>query len=549
MNALQAQRNKSRAFILAGLSLLILPFQNCSPGFSTLDLSSSGSGGALGITASLSSKRAFGQTGLRRLTRSELSNSLQDVFGLAPASGQTDLLPEDLASTVPFDNEYQTQAISDFVVLGYDMFAEQYSAQVAADTSVVSRVAGCKPAKADDLACFTQFMKKAGRRILRRTITDTEVNTYAAALLPYAAQDSNFATAVQLLVQAWAMNPEFLYRVEAGETIRPEPGLIQLTQFEAASRMSYLIWGSTPDDTLLDAAAAGQLTSDTQRLAQAKRMLADSKAKRQFENFTAEWLGYSTTYLDPTLASDMRNESAALVDKVFDANHDVLDLFNSDQTYVTPALASHYGFPAITKAQWITGHGGGLLSHATVATLGAKFGDTSPTLRGYALFKRVMCQKTGPVPAGIDIDTPPGNPTDCKPVRYSMRNNQSCASCHAQFDGIGFGLENMGPAGEWRTTEPANPNCAISGQGQFIAQTPVNFNGPKELGAAFAKDDRVAGCATTQLFRFMSGRLEDADDQATLEALKMQYYQTPGLQDLILSLVRSPGMMNKIEVL
>ncbi len=180
-----------------------------------------------------------------------------------------------------------------------------------------------------------------------------------------------------------------------------------------------------------------------------------------------------------------------------------------------------------------------MLTHGAFLSLGAKFGDTSPTVRGAEIFKRLTCGALGTIPPNVDTDMPPGEPTDCKPERYVMRQITGCDQCHGIVDNIGFGLENFGVFGQWRTVEPDHPQCTIAAAGQYNG---VAFSGAAELGALLAQDPRVSACATTQLFRFMTGRDEDTGDRRTLDILDEHYRSNRSLRSLLLELVTSPAI-------
>jgi len=473
---------------------------------------------------------AFGVTGLRRLDRFEVTSSLSDVFGIATDDVES-LLPEDLAATNPFANNYRSQTVSPLVINAYAAFAQAYAAKLGSGLDVQT-IAGCVPARPDDRACFDKLVTKVGRRLFRRPIEAAELDRYAAVILPQAASAGSFATAVEMVGLLFVQHPAFLYRVEREG---------DLDGFEISTRMAYLIWGSAPDDDLLD--AAKDLDDAKERVEQAERMLDDPRAQRNLERFHAQWLGFSAASLPAAIASDLRAETAKLVERVvFDRDDDWLSIFRATETFITPQLAAHYGMPAITSSQWVTypaGRGGGVLTHGSFLSLGAKFGDTSPTVRGAEIFHRITCGHLGTIPANVDTDRPPGLPTDCKPQRYTMRDTPGCDGCHGITDNIGFGLENFGVSGQWRDFEPNKPQCAIVSNGAWDG---VPYTGTAELGALISQDPRVSACATTQLFRFMAGRDEDLADDATLVALDTLYRDRPSLRGLLVALVRSPAI-------
>jgi hypothetical protein len=493
-------------------------------GACTAEQPSSGPGPAL------TGEDAYGVSGLRRLSKAEVLASVDDVFGV-DGDDLAAKLPDDIAGTTPFDNDYREQTVSSLVIGNYSTFAAAYAAKVATVPDLAQRLGGCTPAAADDRACFDKVASAVGRRLFRRPLTTEQLDAYAAVMLPEARTAGQFSTAIEMLALLLVQHPSFLYRLE-------QDG--DLDGYQIATRMSFLLWGSVPDDELLD--KADDLRDVSTRQAQARRMLDDPRAKRMLHRFHALWLGFSDAPLPAAIAGDLRDETNHLIDRVvFEKDADWLSLLSWPETYVTPALAQQYGLPAMSAPGWVTypaGRGGGVLSHGSFLSLGAKFGDTSPTVRGAEIYKRLACGDLGPIPSSIDTDLPPGQPTDCKPVRYSMRDTPGCDSCHAIVDNIGFGLENFGVFGTWRTVEPNNPQCTIDGAGSMNGQM---FSGPAQLGPMLAADSRVSACATRQLFRFMTGREDDAGDEATLATLDSRYRNQRSLKSLLVDLVAAPA--------
>jgi hypothetical protein len=344
-------------------------------------------------------------------------------------------------------------------------------------------------------------------------------------------------------MMAWLQHPEFLYRIEA-------QGPRQLNQFEIATRISFLITGANPDSALLDAADANQLSSEMGRIQQAKRLLSLDLAQKNIAAFHSQWLGYSNSVFPSALESALAQETTDLINRViFETDSDWLKLFTWHETRIDSTLAQHYGLPSPGQNKtWVSyppGRAAGLLSQASLARLGAKFSDTSPTLRGYELYKRLFCGEfKAVIPPGVDVDTPPGNPTDCKIQRYGMRNMTSCVACHGVTDNIGFGLEKIGAFGEWRTTEPGLPSCVLQENGTFDSQP---FQGPEGFAKLVAQHPKTSACATKQLFEFFVGRRSTNDDQETLLALQGQYYQSRSLKSLLEALVKSPAISYKGE--
>jgi hypothetical protein len=464
--------------------------------------------------------------GLRRLSVFEYDNALFDLLGddSRPAS---EFLPEDALR--PFDNDYGLQAPSEALVLGAEKLATEAANRLLADPDRLEALAGCTPETADDVACLRELIVRLGRRAFRRPLENEEIDALAT-LAELGVEAGSWHIAAAAVVRVMLQDPNFLYRVEIGEPVGDDAATVELDDWEIATRLSFFLWASIPDDALLDLAGADALSTEADVRAQARAMLEDPRARAGVARFHAMWLGYARLGSDG-LAAAMGGESNALVERVvFDDEQAWLSLLISTETFVTPALAEHYGLPAPAagSAGWIdygTSGRGGILSHGSVLALGSKFGDTSPTRRGAQLRERLFCQ-TIEVPDDLEVNTddPPGiDPAACKWDRYAAhREAGTCAGCHALIDGIGFGLENYGADGTRRTHDVGKPECEISGDGEVVGVG--TFNGPAELGALLVDLPDVRRCAMQQLYRFASGRSEpDALDIEFLTALASDY--------------------------
>lgn len=497
-------------------------------------------------TAALSSPEALGPTRLQRLTQRQLTRSSAVLFGVTPDQATLQLAPADSPSSTAFDNDAEALTFSLQLITEYEAYAWAVAGQVKSNLPAFVARAGCTPSGPNDEVCFRQYVAAVGRLVFRRTIADAEQRGLAQAFMPFAVADRNFMSAVELVVAMWLQHPAFLYRIEAGD---PTPGApVALSAEEVAVRLSFLATGLPPDAQLLDAAQAGSLASPQGRAVQVQRLLATPDAIAHGQYLHSRWLGYADRFFPAALADDARLETNALVEQlVTDPQRDWMSLFTAEETFVTPALALHYGLPSPGGARgWVkapAGRAAGVLSHASFAALGAKFGDTSPTLRGYETIKRLMCGSLpGDIPDGVDVTMPPGDPTACKPQRYVMRSTPGCMQCHDRMDPIGLGLEQLGSYGEWRTSEPNRPGCSISGEGA-LRGTP--FVGPSALGQLLAKEPLVARCAGQHLFESMNGRKAKPADAATLDALYAQYRDSRSYGSLVLSLARSPAITFK----
>jgi hypothetical protein len=210
----------------------------------------------------------------------------------------------------------------------------------------------------------------------------------------------------------------------------------------------------------------------------------------------------------------MRAESDALIERVlFDDKRPWQDIFRSDETFVSDALATHYGMdPPGSEAPVWTSYGDtdrrGILSHGSFLSNGAKFDDTSPTLRGLAVRTRLLCQQIGDPPPGVATDEPITGSGDavCKKELYAEHAQGGCASCHSLMDPVGFGLENYDQLGRYREHEVEAPECAIDGAGELSGVG--TFEGPAGLEELLLGSDDFDRCVVTQLYRFAMGKFE-----------------------------------------
>jgi len=464
------------------------------------------------------------ESGARRLTQAELDNTLRDLLGEDTAPAARHLNEDEFR---PFDNDYTIQQASDALITSLEVLAEEVAERAVADPARRAALVPCAPANDGDEACFREFLGVFLPRALRRSITADDVDAYLP-LLEFASEDNavvdnDFYTAIELAVSAAVQDPELLYRIEGG-TPGSEPGLLELSGYAIANRMSYLLWATMPDDGLFAAAADGTLDTADGRRAEAVRMLADDKARSQLHRFHAMWLGYRSIPHTPELVAAFNRETSALIDRVvLDEPGSYLRLFTMDETFVDDALADHYGLPRPDGGEgWVSYEGtgrAGILGHGALLAAFSKFEDTSPTQRGILVRTRLMCEDVPRPPPNVDADQPPGGGMDaiCKYERYAEHRDQSssCAGCHSLMDPIGFGLENFDVAGRYREHDEGLPECIIDGAGEIAGVGA--FNGPGELSELLVENDYVDACAVKQFLTFALGR-----ETSSYEAVLLQ---------------------------
>ena len=496
-------------------------------------------------------------SGARRLSQAELDATLYELLGDTTRPAARLLSEDELA---PYDNDYTLQRVSRALVESLEQLAIDVADRATADPAVRARIVPCTPAEPGDVDCFRAFVERFTSRAFRRPVSGEDVDAYMP-LLAFATEDApyvdnDFYTAVNLVIRAVIQDPEMLYRLEVGAPT-DEPRVAALTDHEIATRISYLLWGTTPDDALMADAAAGRLRDPAGRRAAAERMLSDARARDQLHRFHAMWLGYRAIPHRPELVASFDAETTALIDRVvFDDDADYLDLFTSPTTYLDPSLAAHYGLPAAEGggSGWVRypeGSGrAGILSHGAVLAAFSKFTDTSPTQRGIFVRTRLMCDRVAPPPPTVDVDQPPGEGTDavCKADRYAMHSDSStsCAGCHSQFDPIGFGLERFDIGGRYRESEAAHPECAIDGAGELPGIGP--FSGPEELSRLLVEAGELDDCVVRQLWEFAGGRDPSAAEEPAIQAAVQQFRDSGrSLRTLLIELVASPRFALRAE--
>ena len=440
--------------------------------------------------------------------------------------------------------------MSGALIAAAETLAAGVSARLMADTTRRNGLIGCTPSGAGDTTCLASFVRAFGRRAFRRPLTDEEVSGYVG-LSSFAVEANDFYVGVDLVLRAFLQDPHFLYRVETGTAVAGKSGLYALGDYEIGTRLSYFLWGSTPSDRLLDMAAGGALTSDAGRRAAAAELLADPRGAARIKQFHAFWLAYDQLPVTADIAAALRAETDALVARVvFERRGDYFDLFNASETFVNDTLATHYGLtpPGSATGAWVpygTSPRRGILSHGTLLAAGAKFDDTSPTLRGVFVRNRLLCQTIPPPPPTVAVDEPPpatGSP--CKVDRYAVHRAGNCAGCHNQTDPIGFGLENYDRTGAYRAAERDNPQCTISGDGEVVGLG--TFNGPAELAALITGSGNMESCVVMQLYRMALGRRETAGDMSTLSKLTDGFKQGGRAFDkLLVDVVADPAFIHR----
>ena len=494
-----------------------------------------------------------GRTPLRRLNRAEYRNTLYDLFPTLTSVIDT------AVATFPLDEEQLgfTNNADALTVTGF--LAEEYmtTAETVAAEAVKNLTAllPCSPAAIGEDACAQQFINDFGRRALRRPLTTAESARIFAVYTE--GKKDGFDQGVSLGIAALLESPHFLYRPETGIPTATA-GALALTPYEMATRLSYFLWRSMPDSTLLDAAQAGKLGTVAEITAQAKRMLADAKAHNAAATFHSEWIGIGTLgdktkdkMLFPEWTVDivggLFQEVSSFVDAAFWTEGTSDRFFTAPYTFVDASLAKFYGMTppsgtGFVKTDVDVTQRAGILTQGALMAIFSYDNQTSPIHRGKFVRERLLCQELQPPPPEIaaKVKPPVVDPTLSTRDRFAAHSSVAvCASCHQMMDPIGLGFENFDPIGRWRTKDGMF-DVDATGEVRGTTDADGKFNGAVELEARLAKSREVRECIVTQWFRFANGRAETDLDQCTLASLK-QTFESGGhdMRDIPVTMVLS----------
>jgi hypothetical protein len=492
---------------------------------------------------------------LRRLSVSELDATLNDLVG-HPAGDAQRLMPAD--PQLPFDDVVEYQEPSAVWVESAETLAGAVTDALLADPARFATVVGCAPDVADPAPCLDAWLPAFLRRALRRELLPGELADWQA--LARSAFNPTLGAQVDTVLRAALQDPEFLYRTEQARSV-DDP---TLTPGSIASKMSFLLWGTGPDDALLEAAATGRLDAEEGRRAEATRLLADPRARTQVLRFHRQWLGYTAVNVPEEYRQVVWDEADLFIGRVLfdDAKPWPEVLTGTTMPVITPMLEPrHLTAPPDAPADpfawfWMDTEAsgwGGVLSTSTWLNATSHSLDTSPTLRGKAILERLMCSPVGTPPPGARADSPPpAGDAECKSDRYAQhRTDPACASCHLRMDGLGTGLERYDRDGFYREYEYAmvelfskdpNYDCPIPEGGTIPGVG--DFTTVLDLGRKLAASGLPQACLVEHLVGFERGLRHGSDDQDLVDAWQAKFEaQGFRLDRLLVEIVADPAFV------
>ena len=415
-----------------------------------------------------------------------------------------------------------------------------YGGQVPKDSPSRQRVFVCKPATAaEETPCATKIVSTLARRAYRRPVTVSDTQVLMDFYKKGRAQ-GDFDAGIRSALERLLASPDFLFRIER-EPAGVAPGApYRITDLELASRLSFFLWSSGPDDTLLDVAQKGQLKNPVVLEQQVKRMLADPKARTALvNNFFAQWLQTRNVsaitpdingkfpWFDDNLRLAFIQEMELFLGNQLAEDHSVVDMLTSDTTFLNERLARFYGVPNVYGSHFrrvtLTDNNRfGLLGKAAVISVASTYPNrTSPTLRGKWLLENILAAPMPAPPANVNAAAvsqaaASGKKATIRDILLEHRKNPVCASCHGRMDPLGFGLENFDAIGQWRTTDSGIP---IDATGVLLDGS--TFQGPADLRKALvASKFNFLTAVTQKMITYGVGR-------------HFEYYDAPSIRQII----------------
>jgi hypothetical protein len=469
-----------------------------------------------GAAAGCESGPSVGAAPLRRLTRFEYDNTIRDLLGDDTRPAESSFSPDEVVGG------YASNAVAPISQTQLDQYAA--AAEDLAEAFVTDGIDAWIACPLSDSTCVGDFVADFGRRAFRRPLLDVELAEYVA-LYESGKTEWGAQTGVQLVVQAMLMSPHFLYHVEVLPPGAAETDVVELAPFELASRLSYFVWASAPDDALLDAAESGDILTPTGLEAEVRRLLDDDRAADAIASFHEQWMhlgGLGDLVKDaelfpqwsPELAASMRQETLAFADEVIrNGDGSLATLMTAAWTIGDARVAELYGATAPTEPlgqiELPPGERAGILTHAGFLATNAHASETSWVYRGKFVRENLLCQPLPAPPPGVEVNAA---------LDLGRLDDPECSGCHLLMDPIGIGFDGYDALGIRIDDGPGGEVLGVPEIGQF--DTAV------QLAGALAESAIVHDCVATQWFRFASRRAETPADECAVDAIQASFAES-----------------------
>jgi mono/diheme cytochrome c family protein len=456
----------------------------------------------------------------------------------------------------PHERDHDLQNMNGLPLIDHVTVTGPFDPKGPGDTPSRRRVFVCKPAgAADETGCAQKILSTVARRAYRRPVTDADM---AVVMDMYAAgrKKGSFDAGIEQALRLVLASPKFLFRTE----VTPATGSARVSDLELASRLSFFLWSTIPDDELINLAAARKLNDPAVLDQQIRRMLRDAKSRALVDNFASQWLmlrnlkSHQPTpgdfpNWDNELRQGFRTETELFVQSIITEDRSVLDLIDADYTFINERLARHYGIPGVYGSQYrrvklTDDHRRGLLGQGSILTVTSQPDRTSVVLRGKWILENILGTPPPPPPPNVNTNLPTdaAEPKSLRALMEQHRASPTCASCHRVMDPLGFALENFDGVGQWRAKEKGG---VIDASGQLADGSTVD--GPVSLRKALLKKPEMfVRVLTEKLMTYALGRGIEYYDQPTIrgiarDAAKQNYR----LSSVVAGIVKSPAFQMK----
>jgi Protein of unknown function (DUF1592)/Protein of unknown function (DUF1588)/Protein of unknown function (DUF1595)/Protein of unknown function (DUF1585)/Protein of unknown function (DUF1587) len=471
---------------------------------------------------------AAGPLPLRRLTRREYNNTVRDLLG--DTSRPADSFPVDR------DGEFTFRRAGLVAAVDASRIGGAAEALANLPDAKLATILPCMPAAAgEEEGCARTFITNFGQRAYRRPLNNEEIDRHFKLYRDArGAAQLDFRGAIRLLVEAMLQSPNFLYHWELDPGAAATEGkVVRLGPYQMASRLSYALWGSMPDEKLFEAAAKNQLGSEADIEGQVSRMLGDAKARETMLTFFEEWFGFDELADRPKdpkiypewkddLKAAMAGELRAFIDHVvFDGDGKLETLLGANFSFVNQVLAGVYGKTGVTGTQLARTEldpkqRGGLLTLSGWLTLTGAVDGSHPVQRGKMIYERLLCGVLPPPPPDVPEPKAPA-PGLTTRERFAEHGQSACAQgCHQHIDALGFAFEHYDGLGKYREMDAGKP---VDASGTVnLDGAPKSFNNARELSQLLAGSSEARRCLVTQMARFALGRHDVEADRASIDA-------------------------------
>ena len=489
----------------------------------------------------------------RLLTSYEYRNSVRDLVGYD--GNITEEFPAE-NKVQGFENNVSAHSANMLLVRKYMKAAETIARDAVEEN--LDGILPCNPMEEGEAACGEKFVEDFLERAFRRPPKQGEIDDFVA-LFEKGRSADGFITGLEMVIEGALQSPQFLYRIQFlegasdGETQR-------LDGYELASRLSYLLWASTPDEKLLTAAAEGRLRTRQQVADQARRMLEDPRAKNAVYQFHRQWLkltelGSMTKDSGqfPEFESEMtddwrRSMRKFVLDVYFSAGNGVKHLLRSPTIYLTDRLAKLYDRQdmkdesGVDAYQFDPERRSGLLTQPALMALLSNANQNSPIQRGVWVREQLLCETIEPPPGNANLEPPDPDPDATTRERFRQHTEKAaCRSCHKLIDPIGFGSENYDGIGRWRSRENGKPVDA-TGKLANVEDPSIagEYDGAVELARRLEKSGQVRDCLVNRWFTYALGRSLSGSDKCSLYRVQRAFRNSDGnLREMLVSLASS----------